>query len=157
MLFRSFTIKMQEGDDLMAHINHVKELADQLTSFEVPVREEDIVMTLLESLPPSFDNLIIALETLRLEDLTMAFVTARMMHEVTKRKEKESHGDDANDVTRSRELDSTSKDTHKVVQTMLGVRYCLLSKAFTYTTTWLPTYWTHGGQPSCINHVSLVN
>src|SRR5687767_389670 len=113
----------------MAHINHVKELADQLTSFEVPVREEDIVLTLLESLPPSFDNLIIALETLRLEDLTMAFVTARMMHEVTKRKEKESHGDDANDVTRSRELDSTSKDTHKVVQTMLGVRYGLLPKA----------------------------
>jgi len=32
-----FTIKMQEGDDLMDHINHVKELADQLTSFEVPV------------------------------------------------------------------------------------------------------------------------
>jgi transposase InsO family protein len=90
-----FTIKMQEGDDLMAHINHVKELADQLMSFEVPVREEDIVMTLLESLPSSFDNLIIALETLRLEDLTMAFVTARMMHEVTKRKEKENHGDDA--------------------------------------------------------------
>ena len=90
-----FTIKMQEGDDLMAHINHVKELADQLTSFEVPVREEDIVMTLLESLPPSFENLIIALETLRLEDLTMAFVTARMMHEVTKRKEKENHGEDA--------------------------------------------------------------
>ena len=78
-----FTIKMQEGDDLMAHINHVKELADQLTSFEVPVREEDVVMTLLESLPPSFDNLIIALETLRLEDLTLEFVTARMMHEVT--------------------------------------------------------------------------
>ena len=95
-----FTIKMQEGDDLMAHINQVKELADQLTSFEVPVREEDIVMTLLESLPPSFDNLIIALETLRLEDLTMAFVTARMMHEVTKRKEKEIHGNDAALVSR---------------------------------------------------------
>ena len=40
-----FTIKMQEGDDLMAHINRVKELADQLTSFEVPIRNEDIVMT----------------------------------------------------------------------------------------------------------------
>ena len=79
----------------MAHINHVKELADQLPSFVVPVREEDILLTLLESLPPSFENLIIALETLRLEDLTMAFVTARMIHEVTKRKEKENHGEDA--------------------------------------------------------------
>ena len=58
---------MQEGDDLMAHINHVKELADQLTAFEVPVREEDVVMTLLESLSTSFENLIVALETLRFE------------------------------------------------------------------------------------------
>ena len=103
-----FTIKMQEGDDLMDHINHVKELADQLTSFEVPVREEDIVMTLLESLPSSFDNLIIALETLRLKDLTMEFVTARMMHEVTKRKEKGSHGDDAALVSKQHKGGSSS-------------------------------------------------
>ena len=31
-----FTIKMQEGDDLMAHINHVKSLADQLTASRSP-------------------------------------------------------------------------------------------------------------------------
>ena len=69
----------------MAYINHMKSLAHQLTDFEVPVRDEDIVMTLLESLPASFENLIVALETLRSKDLTMEFVTARMMHEVTKR------------------------------------------------------------------------
>ena len=55
-----FTIKMQEGDDLLTHINQVKALADQLTCLEVPVREEDVVMTLLESLPPSFESLITA-------------------------------------------------------------------------------------------------
>jgi hypothetical protein len=45
---------MQEGEDLLDHINKVKALADQLACLEVPVRDEDVVMTLLESLPPSY-------------------------------------------------------------------------------------------------------
>jgi hypothetical protein len=45
-----FTCKMQEGEDLLDHINRVKALAHQLACLEVPVRDEDVVMTLLESL-----------------------------------------------------------------------------------------------------------
>jgi hypothetical protein len=71
-----FTCKMQEEQDLLDHINKVKALADQLASLEVPVRDEDVVMTLLESLPPSYEYLITALETLLMQDLTMEFVTA---------------------------------------------------------------------------------
>jgi hypothetical protein len=52
-----FTYKMQEGEDVLDHINHVKALADQLACMEVPVRDEDTVMTLLESLPPSYECL----------------------------------------------------------------------------------------------------
>jgi hypothetical protein len=44
---------MQEGEDLLDHINKVLALADQLACLEVPVRDEDVVMTLLQSLPPS--------------------------------------------------------------------------------------------------------
>jgi hypothetical protein len=67
---------MQEGEDLLDHINKVKALTDQLACSEVPVRDEDVVMTLLESLPPSYEYLIIALETLPMQDLTMEFVIA---------------------------------------------------------------------------------
>ncbi len=90
-----FTCKMQESDDLLDHINKVKALADQLACLEVPVRDEDIVMTLLESLPASYEYLITALETMPMKELTMEYVTARLMHEVSKRKEKEPQGDDA--------------------------------------------------------------
>jgi hypothetical protein len=55
---------------------------------DVPMKEEDIVMTLLDSLPSSFEHLITALETLALADLTMEFVVSRLMHEVSKRKER---------------------------------------------------------------------
>jgi hypothetical protein len=44
---------------------------------------------LLESLPPSYEYLITALETKAREELTMDYVTARLMHEVSKRKEKD--------------------------------------------------------------------
>jgi len=90
-----FTCKMQEGEDLLDHINKVKALADQLACLEVPVRDEDVVMTLLESLPPSYEYLITALETLPMQDLTMEFVTTRLIHEVSKRREKEPQGEDA--------------------------------------------------------------
>ena len=83
-----FTIKMEEGADLLEHINNIKALADQLACLDVPMKEEDIVMTLLDSLPPSFEHLITALETLTLADLKMEFVVSRLMHEVSKRKEK---------------------------------------------------------------------
>jgi len=108
-----FTCKMQEGEDLLHHINKVKALADQLACLEVPVRDEDVVMTLLENLPPSYEYLIIALETLPMQDLTMEFVTARLMHEVSKRRKRESQGDDAAMVSMQRKggTTSTRKDT----------------------------------------------
>ena len=90
-----FTSKMQESDDLLDHINKIKVLADQLAFLEVPMRDEDVVMTLLDSLPPSYEYLITALETLAMKDLTIEYVTAGLMHEVSKRKEKEPQGDDA--------------------------------------------------------------
>jgi hypothetical protein len=77
------------------------------------MRDEDVVMTLLESLPPSYEYLITALETLPMQDLTMEFVTARLMHEVSKRREKEPQGDDAAMVSMQGKggTTSTRKDT----------------------------------------------
>jgi hypothetical protein len=51
---RFFTIKMQEGEDLLAHMNMVKALVDQLRSIEVKIEDEDMYMVLLMSLPSSF-------------------------------------------------------------------------------------------------------
>ena len=40
---------MQEGDDLLEHIKKCKALLDQFASVDVPMRNEDVVITLLES------------------------------------------------------------------------------------------------------------
>jgi transposase InsO family protein len=81
-----FTVQMVEGEDLTLHINKVKTLAEQLEAIGAPVSEEDIVMTLLCSLPETYHNLIVALES-RTDNLDLEFVTARLMHEELKRKE----------------------------------------------------------------------
>jgi len=73
---------MQEGDDMLTHIKHVRDLADLLNCLDVHVKDEDIVMTS------------------RFEDHTMEFATARMMLEVSKCKETEVHGDDVALVSR---------------------------------------------------------
>ncbi|OAE31238.1 hypothetical protein AXG93_2356s1030 [Marchantia polymorpha subsp. ruderalis] len=67
---------MQEVDDMLTHINHVRDLVDPLNCLNVPIKDEYVVVTLLESLPPFFDNLITALDILQFENLAIEFVTA---------------------------------------------------------------------------------
>ena len=59
--YNFFTCKMQEDDDLLDHVRKVKALADQLVCLEVPVKDEDIIMTLFESLSASYEFLDVSL------------------------------------------------------------------------------------------------
>jgi len=52
--------------------------------------DEDVYMVLLMSLPPSFDNLDTSLESMSTKDVNLQFIVARLLHEVSKRKECES-------------------------------------------------------------------
>jgi hypothetical protein len=60
---------MQEGEDLLAHINMVKAFIDQLHSIEVKIEDENMYMVLLMSLPLAFDNLVTNLESMSFNDV----------------------------------------------------------------------------------------
>ncbi len=81
---------MQKGEDLLAHINMVKALADQLRSIEVKIVDENMYMVLLTSLSPSFDNLVTNLESMSTKDVDLQFIIIWLLHKVSKRKESES-------------------------------------------------------------------
>uniref|UniRef100_A0AAV1V0V0 Uncharacterized protein n=1 Tax=Peronospora matthiolae TaxID=2874970 RepID=A0AAV1V0V0_9STRA len=83
---RFFTTMMDEGDDVLEHINKLKTLAEQLDAVGAPVSEDDLVITLLGSLSESYQFLITALES-RADTLTWELVTSRLLHEDMKRKE----------------------------------------------------------------------
>ncbi|KAG3231278.1 hypothetical protein PI124_g23628 [Phytophthora idaei] len=51
---RFFTTMMEEGDDVLEHINKIKTLAEQLDAVGAPVSEGDLVIALLGSLSESY-------------------------------------------------------------------------------------------------------
>ena len=83
-----FTCKMQEGDNLLDHINKVKSLLDQLACLEVYVRDKNIVIILFKSLLASFKYLITALQTMSMNELTMDYITAPLTHKMSNVKRK---------------------------------------------------------------------
>jgi hypothetical protein len=68
---RFFTIKIQEGEDLLSHINMLKALTNQLYSIEMKIEDENVYMVLLMNLPPSFDNLVMSLESMSTKDVDL--------------------------------------------------------------------------------------
>uniref|UniRef100_A0AAV1U9N9 Uncharacterized protein n=1 Tax=Peronospora matthiolae TaxID=2874970 RepID=A0AAV1U9N9_9STRA len=85
---------MEEGNDVLEHINKLKTLAEQLEAVGAPVCEGDMVITLFGSRSGSFQFLITALES-RSDTLSWELVTSRLLHEEMKQKEQGSKGDEA--------------------------------------------------------------
>ena len=67
------------------HLKEMKEITDKLVSIGAPISEEDQVVTLLGSLPPSYSTLVTALEA-RVDDVQLDFVQQALIHEEQKQK-----------------------------------------------------------------------
>ena len=80
---------MSEDSSVDMHLKEMKELTEKLSSIGAPISEEDQVVTLLGSLPPSFSTVVTALEA-HTDDLTMDFVQQQLIHHEQKLKTRES-------------------------------------------------------------------
>ena len=67
------------------HLKEMKEITDKLALIGVPISEEDQVVTLLGSLPPSYSTLVTALEAC-VDDIQLDFVQQALIHEEQKQK-----------------------------------------------------------------------
>ena len=81
---RYFRCVMSEGTPVQKHLKYMKEISDQLAAIGKPVDEDDQVVALLGSLPPSYSTLVTALEA-RIDDLTLDFVQQSLINEEQKR------------------------------------------------------------------------
>ena len=81
-----FRKEMREGNSIDVHLKEMKELINKLSSIGAPISEEDEVVTLLGSLPPSFSSLVTALEA-HVDDLTLDFVQQQLIHHEQKLKD----------------------------------------------------------------------
>ena len=75
--------KMQEGDDSSYHINMVKAFVDKLVCLEVPMRNEDVILVLVENLPPLYKYLITTLKKMLLKELIVKYVTTHLIHRMS--------------------------------------------------------------------------
>jgi len=57
--------------------------------WDLVIMDGNVVMTLLESLLPLYEYLITPLETIPIEELTIEFISTRLIHKVCKWKENE--------------------------------------------------------------------
>ena len=84
-----FRTEMKEGTSVEAHLKQMKEITDRLAAIGAPISEEDQVVTLLGSLPPSYSNLVTALES-RIDSVKLSYVQQALIHEEMKRREQPS-------------------------------------------------------------------
>jgi len=81
-------ITMNATDTMAAHISNVKNIYDKLKSIGGRVDETDHCLVLLQSLPETYDNMVIALTTGRdLKDLKYVLVTNSLIQEELRRAE----------------------------------------------------------------------
>ena len=95
---KSDGLKLKDGQSVQSHIITMTEIFDELAIIGDPLDEENQVVHLLASLPESYDILMTALESSpgvpKLE-----VVTERLLHEETKRKDKETNHSDVKAMT----------------------------------------------------------
>jgi hypothetical protein len=78
-----YHLRMEDGDYVIEHINSFNTLVSQLGFVNITIVEEDKYITLLCSLPDSWDNLVVAIgsttqSTLKYEDVVASFLFEEM-------------------------------------------------------------------------------
>ena len=77
-----YSVQMEDDERILTYINRVRQLASDLKSMDVDVRDEDIAMSVLCGLPDRFEHLIVAIDTVTDEtNLTLEFVKSRLLQE----------------------------------------------------------------------------
>lgn len=79
-------LKLSETENMEEHVMTMQDLIDKLTTLGEEIKEHLFVAMLLSSLPESYGTLITALESRPEEELTLNFVTGKLIDEYRRRK-----------------------------------------------------------------------
>ena len=106
---------MEDGDFVTEHLDTLNTLESQLISIDIKMEEEDKSITLLCSLPNSWDNLVVGIGSITQSALKFVDVVASLLSEEIRRKCMENHNTDVLSVrgcsqdTRNKSMGGRSK------------------------------------------------
>ena len=79
---RLYNLRMKDGDSVTEHLNAFNTVVSQLSSVDIKISDEDKCISLLCSLPDSWDSLFIAIgsntTTLNFDDIVSALLSEEM-------------------------------------------------------------------------------
>ena len=85
---RLYSLRIQEGGDVLGHIQRFDQICNELLNVRVKMEEKDRSLLLLCSLPPSYDPLVTTLlygkETLEYEDMVSVLHSNEQREKMTK-------------------------------------------------------------------------
>ena len=91
-----YGLKMQEGSDLVEHVNAFNQLVTDLARLDVKIEDEDKALLLLVSLPPSYEHLVITLThgktTINNEEVTAALPGHELMKQMNAAERESTQG-----------------------------------------------------------------
>ena len=77
-----YNLRMKDGDSVTEHLNAFNTVVSQLASVDIKISDEDKCISLLCSLPDSWDSLVIAIgsnaTTLQFDEIVSALLTEEM-------------------------------------------------------------------------------
>ena len=85
-------MRMKDNETMTEYLDKFRTATEELEAIGSPMEEEDLISTLLNSLPSSYDNLIISLES-RGDEITLDFVHARLLQEELRREKRGEEGE----------------------------------------------------------------
>jgi hypothetical protein len=86
-----YHLRMEDGDFLTEHLNAFNTLVSQLGSVNIMIAKEDKCITLLCSLPDSWDNLVVAIGSTTQSTLKYEDVVASLLSEEMRQKSMDGH------------------------------------------------------------------
>jgi hypothetical protein len=90
-----YHLRMEDGDSVTEHLNAFNTLVSQLVSVNIMIAEEDKCITLLCSLPDSWDNLVVEIGSTTQSTLKYEDVVSSLLFEEMRRKIMDGHSTDA--------------------------------------------------------------
>jgi hypothetical protein len=90
-----YHLRMEDRDSVTEHLNAFNTLVSQLVFVNITIAEEDKCITLLCSLPDSWDNLVVAISSTTQSTLKYEDVVSSLLSEEMRRKSMDGHSTDA--------------------------------------------------------------